>query len=70
MREFLLNNGWIHYATDCPCRGLGKYYKHQDFPDYRVVIKGGFGIIRKNGVEIFKTKVTDELIFKIKELTK
>jgi len=69
MKELLIENGWIHYSTSCPCTGLAKYYKHLDFPDYRVVIKGGFGIIRKNGVEIFKTKVADELILKINELT-
>ena len=69
MKELLTENGWVHYSTGCPCTGLPRYYKHQDFPDYRVVTKGGFGIIRKGGVEIFRTKVAEELILKIKELT-
>ena len=69
MKEFLINSGWVNYSTGCACIGLPRYYKHQDYPDYRVVTKAGYGIIKKGGVEIFKTKVSDELFAKIKELT-
>jgi len=70
MRELLIKNGFVHYATGCSCQGLPKYYKHQDYPDYRIITKGGFGIIRKSGVETYRTKDAGELLLKIKELTK
>ena len=69
MKEVLIENGWYNYATGCACQGLPRYYKHQDYPEYRIVTKGGCGIIKKSGIEIFKTKVAEELISKIKEMT-
>ncbi|MCL1933530.1 MAG: hypothetical protein FWF53_06955 [Candidatus Azobacteroides sp.] len=68
MKELLIENGWIHYSTGCPCQSLPKYYKHPDYPDYRIVTKGGFGIIKKNGVEIFRTKDIEQFKAKLEEL--
>ena len=68
MRELLIENGWVHYSTGCPCAGLPKYYKHQDYPDYRIVTKGGFGIIRKSGVEIYRTKDSEQFKNKLHEI--
>ena len=68
MREILLEYGFFHYATDCPCRGLCKFYRHNDYPDYRIVTKGGAGIIKRSGVEIFRTKDIEQFKMKLNEI--
>ena len=67
MKELLINNGWIHYATGCACVGLPRYYKHQFFSGYKIIIKGGFGTIKKNGAELFKTRDVEQLKQKLEE---
>ena len=67
MRGYLIENGWINYATGCPCTGLAKYYKHLNFAEYRIITKTGFGIIKKGGVEIFRTKQVEDFISKMEE---
>jgi hypothetical protein len=68
MKEYLIENGWIHYSTGCPCNGLPKYYKNSSHPDYRIITKSGFGIIKRSGVEIFRTKDIEQFKAKLHEI--
>ena len=68
MNEVLKQNGWYHYASGCYCNGLPLYYKNADYPDFTAVTKAGYGIIRRNGIEFFKTKDVAEFETKIKSL--
>ena len=68
MKEYLIENGWIHYSTGCACVGLPKYYRHQDYQDYKIITKGGYGIIRRNGVEIYRTKDVEQFKNKLNEV--
>jgi hypothetical protein len=61
MKEFLINNGWIHYASGCPCLGLPRYYKNPAFPDYRIILKGGTVTLRYCGIDKFRTNNMEEL---------
>ena len=68
MIEIVEKYGFVHYATGCPCNGLGKFYKHENYPNYRIITKAGFGIIKRNGVEIYRTKKIDDFEKKLKEI--
>ena len=68
MNEILRNNNWIHYSSGCPCVGLPRYYKNPDHEGYICITKAGFGIIKRGGVEIFKTKNITEFEQKLKTL--
>jgi 5'-3' exonuclease len=67
MKELLEKYGFLHYATGCSCQGLPKYYKHSDFTDFRVILKSGYGIIKKNGTEKFRTKDIEQFKLKLLE---
>jgi hypothetical protein len=67
MRDFLIQNGWIHYASGCPCRGLPRYYKNPFFPDCQIVLKGGRATLRYCGIDKFRTNNVDELKQKMTE---
>ena len=68
MKDFLIGNGFVLYATGCSCHGLPKYYRNNRYPDYRIITKYGYGIIKCNGVEIFRTNQIDDFKSKMNEL--
>jgi hypothetical protein len=67
MKKILEQTGWIHYASGCPCTGLPRFYKHNAFPDYKIILKAGYATIRKHGTDKFKTNNIDQLKQKLKE---
>jgi len=56
MNEILVKYGWECYKKGCSCQGLPKYYKHDKHENYICITKSGYGIIKRGGIEIFKTK--------------
>lgn len=68
MRKIVEDLGFYHVSTQCPCVGGGRFYKNNDYPNLKVLLKGAFGIIRKNGVEKFKTNDSELLEKKLKEI--
>jgi hypothetical protein len=68
MKELITKYDFYHFSTGCACQGLPRYYKNDHYPDYRIVTKGGAGIIKKSGVELFRTKDVLQLKTKMDEL--
>ena len=56
MKELLLINGWIHYKTGCSCNASPRFFNNPLHPDYIVILRGTFFIIKKSGLEIAKGK--------------
>jgi len=69
VNEILKNNGWLHYSSGCPCNGLPRYYKNPNCDGFICVTKAGYGIIKRGGVEIFRTKNIQDFENKLKELS-
>ena len=67
MKELITKYGFELYHTGCSCVGLPRYYKHQDFFDYKIILKAGFATIKKSGIEEFKTKDIEQLKEKLIE---
>ena len=67
MKTLIEKYGFVHFATGCSCNGLPRHYKHFDFPDFKITLKSGYGIIKKNGVEKFRTKDIEQLDKKLQE---
>jgi len=70
MKKLIEKYDFYHYSTQCPCNGGGKYYKNNDYPDLRILLKAGFGIIRIGGAEKFRTKNEIEFENKLKDFLK
>jgi hypothetical protein len=67
MRDFIIQNGWLHHKTGCPCHGSPRYYKNPSFPDYKIILKGGKAALRYFGVDKFRAGNTEELKQKMME---
>jgi hypothetical protein len=61
MRDFLIQNGWTHYQTGCPCNGSPRYYKNPSFPEYKIILKSGNATLRYYGIDKFRTNNEEEL---------
>jgi len=57
MKEILLNSGWIHYKTGCSCNASPRFFNNSLHPDYIIIIRGSFFIIKKSGLEISKGNI-------------
>jgi hypothetical protein len=61
MREFLIQSGWQHYKTGCPCAGSPRYYKNPSFPEYKIILKCNVAVIRYYGVDKLRVNGVENL---------
>jgi len=70
MKQIIEKYNFYHYSTQCYCVGGGKYYKNNDYPNLKILLKAGYGIIRVFGVEKYKTKNEIDFENKLQEFLK
>lgn len=57
MKETLINNGWIHYKTGCSCNASPRFYNNSKYPQYIIILRGSFFIVKKSDLEIAKGNI-------------